>query len=460
MKAATKKKSSAPAVIFLSICIALTCVFIVYLAATTFFVTPEPVSTPAPSPVPVAQSAEPTEPEASPEPVDLRSYDLDYPVTDSKLLDASIQSVVDGIVARFDGEVSPDTEETLVLRSEYYEANDVMNLCMNVSYADTDYRVTKNFDVYSGDNITSEKLLGEQYREYVNDYLVNKLFKSKDYADKLADDYESNIADDPANFNTYLMHGDGSATFYIAPGLVTVGADVLEINVSTEILSGNYYNRHRIDPDKPMVALTFDDGPSGDYTPRILDALEANGAVATFFEIGKNVKEYPEIVKRASDMGCEIGSHSYQHYKLAFSGKDAMLADKAKCDEVFTAAIGYVPTLFRPPEGEVSGEYKKTYDQIFIGWSVDTLDWLYKNAYTTVDTVKSFGNLDGQVILMHSIYSASADAAEQLIPWLIEKGYQLVTVSELFEYHYGIDPEQHVYYAYDYFVSNGEIGAY
>ena len=212
-----------------------------------------------------------------------------------------------------------------------------------------------------------------------------------------------------------------------------------------------------IDPDKPMVALTFDDGPSGEYSPLILDCLEKNNAVATFFEIGCNVAKYPEIDKRAAELGCEIGSHSYYHNVLPGQSQEDIAEDQRLCKEVFENAIGTDPVLIRPPQGSVVKSILNQYEQIFVGWSVDTQDWLYQNVDRTVNKGQQAGNLDGQVILMHSIYQESAQAAEILVPWLIEQGYQLVTVSELFYYHYGITPEKHYYYAYDYFISDGAL---
>ena len=212
-----------------------------------------------------------------------------------------------------------------------------------------------------------------------------------------------------------------------------------------------------VDPDRPMVALTFDDGPSGEYSPLILDCLEKNNAVATFFEIGCNVAKYPEIDKRAAELGCEIGSHSYYHNVLPGQSQEDIAEDQRLCKEVFENAIGTDPVLIRPPQGSVVKSILNQYEQIFVGWSVDTQDWLYQNVDRTVNKVQQAGNLDGQVILMHSIYQESAQAAEILVPWLIEQGYQLVTVSELFYYHYGITPEKHYYYAYDYFISDGAL---
>lgn len=233
-------------------------------------------------------------------------------------------------------------------------------------------------------------------------------------------------------------------------------ADILAGNPTGTEPEGNQNVSNRyIDPEKPMVALTFDDGPNGEYSPRILDCLEANDAVATFFEIGSRVIEHPELSKRAFDLGCEIGSHTYSHKSLTDMSAEEREEDRQRCKDAFEKAIGAEPQLIRPPHGSVVHSVMDASDRIFVGWSVDTEDWLYQDVDKTVDKVKQYGDLNGQVILMHSIYKESAEAAEKIIPWLIEQGYQLVTVSELFRYHYGITPEQHFYYAYDYFISDG-----
>ena len=223
---------------------------------------------------------------------------------------------------------------------------------------------------------------------------------------------------------------------------------------AARMFRGNEASRPKrdIDPGRPMVALTFDDGPCAGASDRILDVLEANGAVATFFEVGSNVERYPEITARADSLGCEIGSHTYAHIDLPSSDEDLLKADRTLCEQAFRNAMGYVPIIMRPPGGALNGTVKLFYDYPFFGWSVDTEDWKTRNSEDTVERIKAFGNLDGQVVLMHSIYDSTADAVQQIVPWLLEQGYQLVTVSELMENRYGTVPEEHVYYTVDYFL--------
>ena len=98
-----------------------------------------------------------------------------------------------------------------------------------------------------------------------------------------------------------------------------------------------------VDPTRPMVALTFDDGPHAVYTDQILDILEEHGAVATFFEVARNLPKAPEAVRRAADMGCEIGSHSYRHANLGKMDQAAQQADQPRRTRCFRRCWGPRP---------------------------------------------------------------------------------------------------------------------
>ena len=204
-----------------------------------------------------------------------------------------------------------------------------------------------------------------------------------------------------------------------------------------------------VDPCRPMVALTFDDGPHPEYTDQILDILEENNAVATFFEVAANLHKDPEAVRRAADMGCEIGSHSYAN--LGKMSQEAIQADLAAADEAFIQVLGQAPTLLRPPYGSSSKILKTTSERALVTWSIDPQDWLSKDAGKVVAHVKSYDDLDGQVILLHSIYGSTVEATRVLVPWLLEQGYQLVTVSELITLRFGDQVEPNHMYNYDYF---------
>ena len=206
-----------------------------------------------------------------------------------------------------------------------------------------------------------------------------------------------------------------------------------------------------VDPSRPMVALTFDDGPHPEFTDQILDILEENRAVATFFEVATNLHKDPDAVRRAADLGCEIGSHSYRHANLGKMSPEAIQADLAAADELFVQVLGQAPTLLRPPYGSLNGALKSSSGRALVTWSIDPQDWLSKDAGKVVAHVESFDDLDGQVILLHSIYGSTVEATRVLVPWLLEQGYQLVTVSELLTLRFRQEIQTNHLYGYSFF---------
>ena len=198
-------------------------------------------------------------------------------------------------------------------------------------------------------------------------------------------------------------------------------------------------NERSVDPTRPMVALTFDDGPSK-FTPRILDSLEANGGRATFFMVGNRVASYASTVKRMTDLGCETDSHTWAHTYLTGMTEGEILQSLNQTRDAIVAAGGSAPKGVRPPGGKINDASKAVLAKAGMPallWSVDTLDWKTRNAQHTINTVLSQVK-DGDIILMHDLYEQSAVAAETLIPELTKRGYQLVTVSEMAELRGGM----------------------
>lgn len=189
-----------------------------------------------------------------------------------------------------------------------------------------------------------------------------------------------------------------------------------------------------LDPNAPMVALTFDDGPSYASTKIVVDTLKKYNAKATFFVLGQHLtKEQTNnraILKEAYDNGNEIASHTYDHKALTALSNAQIKDEMTKTDVLIEDIIGEKPILMRPPYGATNSNVANQLAYPMIMWSVDTLDWKTRNTQMTVDSVVN-GARDGAVILMHDIHMPTAQAVEILVPKLIEKGYQLVTVSEL-----------------------------
>lgn len=181
-----------------------------------------------------------------------------------------------------------------------------------------------------------------------------------------------------------------------------------------------------------LIALTFDDGPHSAVTARILNTLEKHGAKATFFVVGNRVGSCKSVLKRAHNMGCEIGSHTWSHKNLSKLTVSQMQEEMKKSADAISAVTGVPVKIMRPPEGGYNDTVKKNIQYPMIMWSVDSNDWKHRDAKKDYDAVMNTV-FDGAIILMHDLYPATAEAVEKLVPDLMAKGYKFVTVSELME---------------------------
>lgn len=191
----------------------------------------------------------------------------------------------------------------------------------------------------------------------------------------------------------------------------------------------------RVDKTRPMVAITFDDGP-GKHTDRILSILEKYNARATFFVQGKSVSGYASVVKRAVQLNNEIANHTWSHVNLTSSSTATISQQITQTNTAVYNAAGVYPKLYRPPYGSYNKTVLNCIPMPAIMWSVDTLDWKHRNPAKTLATVQS-KTTDGAIILMHDIHQPTADAVESVVRHLLMNNFQLVTVSELIEARQG-----------------------
>lgn len=224
------------------------------------------------------------------------------------------------------------------------------------------------------------------------------------------------------------------------PNEATTGSDVVEAE-AVEEENPMAANPHGIDPEKPMIALTFDDGPSK-HTWAIVDTLQKYNARATFFELGRLVDSHYDAIEYVLANDNEIGSHSVDHVNLAKLEAADIYNQIRPMDEKMQEQHGYTPALYRVPYGAKNDQVQAIlHDEgkPIISWSVDPYDWKVKDK----DKIKNHilnSVQDGDIVLMHDIYEPTAAAVAELVPALQEQGYQLVTVSELF-YFRGETPE-------------------
>jgi peptidoglycan-N-acetylglucosamine deacetylase len=186
--------------------------------------------------------------------------------------------------------------------------------------------------------------------------------------------------------------------------------------------------------DEPYIALTFDDGPSAALTPKLLDLLAAHHIKATFFVIGENVAEHPEIVARAAREGHEIGNHSWSHPNFGRMSDDNVRSQLRRTDDAIRSATGNRPTLLRPPYGSITAREKRWIHDEFgyriILWDVDPYDWKRPGPAVVRNRILKETHR-GSIVLSHDIHPGTIEAMPSTLNALEAKGFKFVTVSEL-----------------------------
>jgi peptidoglycan/xylan/chitin deacetylase (PgdA/CDA1 family) len=186
--------------------------------------------------------------------------------------------------------------------------------------------------------------------------------------------------------------------------------------------------------DGPYIAMTFDDGPSATLTPKLLDLLAAHHIKATFFVIGENVAEHPEIVARAAREGHEVGNHSWSHPNFGKMSDDNVRSQLRRTDDAIKSATGSRPTLMRPPYGSITAREKRWIHDEFgyriILWDVDPLDWKRPGPAVVRNRILK-ETRPGSIVLSHDIHPGTIEAMPSTLEALEAKGFKFVTVSEL-----------------------------
>ena len=184
-----------------------------------------------------------------------------------------------------------------------------------------------------------------------------------------------------------------------------------------------------IDGDKPMVALTYDDGPSI-YTNQIIDVFVEYNQRCTFFIVGDRISWNEEPAIREAELGFEQGNHTYSHSRLTDLDAEGQIAALKGTDDELIRISGSASTCLRPPEGRWDDTLKEVSGQPIILWSIDSEDWKSRDCDTVCSRI--IGKVkDGDIVLMHDLYQSTADATEKIVPALVEAGFQCVTVEEL-----------------------------
>jgi len=218
--------------------------------------------------------------------------------------------------------------------------------------------------------------------------------------------------------------------------LVLVGFRFLFVLVGSSFMQFNYhvkaYCKNPNEKEK-KIALTFDDGPN-EITPQILALLKKYNAKATFFCIGKNIEQHPEILKQTFDDGHSIGNHSFSHSNFFdFYRKDRVVKELQDTNAIIEKIIGKKVCFFRPPYGVTNPSIRRALsvtNHKAIGWNIRSMDGMIKNEKIIYSRIEK-RIAPGAIVLLHDTSLTTVSVLEQLLLFLRANEYEVVGVDEL-----------------------------
>jgi len=194
------------------------------------------------------------------------------------------------------------------------------------------------------------------------------------------------------------------------------------------------YGYNSVETDQKVLAMTFDDGPHPELTPKLLDILKERGIKATFYVIGRSAAQYPEIMKRMIDEGHEVGNHTWTHPWLTRISTSRVKSEMSQTADIIEKTTGRRAATMRPPYGAINTRLRQLFtdelDLPVVMWSVDPLDWRRPGSSVVASRLVN-GAHPGAILLAHDIHPGTISAMPSAFDQLTAKGYRFVTVSEL-----------------------------
>ncbi|WP_251423947.1 MULTISPECIES: polysaccharide deacetylase family protein [Lactococcus] len=393
---------------------------------------------------------------------------VNYPKTKSKKINQKLESFLSSELSAFKRatlENNPKEKGSFFQSFETYELSpDIVSFKFNVMRKNSPLLqtesqvITKTYDLKEEKELQISDLLKEKEDlQSISKYIYDKFSKEQRYSTQKAKAVlQSGLKAVEQNFNTFVLNNN-SLVFYFAPhqinrdtkNYVQVSLPLRELGevVTPRILVEHLKEeaekskvkipsarqvRNKQLASKKLVALTFDDGPDPQTTPRLLSILKKENVPATFFILGNRLALYPEIVKQEYKLGHQVGSHTFNHLNLPQLPMKEVQEEIKNTADLVQKTLGIAPQGLRPPYGATTPEINAQAQTPIIQWSVDSLDWKSKNA-DQIEQVVMNEVYDGSIILMHDIYDSSVDGAEKVIKKLKRQGYTFVTVNQLIE---------------------------
>lgn len=311
-------------------------------------------------------------------------------------------------------------------------------------YAEEDYEKLSTFilEKLKSDEKIGSYIIDEAYQNFLKEHhLGERLVLTQEGAQFIFEPYS--VGARAAGSPTVSLTLEELAQYLTDDAVKTIG----QLTKNTVLEKGKKAVQARVAPELPKnmpavvthnaqagkkVALTFDDGPHPENTPAILNLLDQYKAKATFFMLGKSADFYPDLVQKVAEAGHEVANHSWSHPQLTLLSDQGIQQEINQTDDAIRAALGYNPTLHRPPYGAYDDRVIQNVGKPLVLWSIDTLDWQSHDPQAILSIVKE--NLhDGAIILMHDVHAESVQGAKLVLEYLSSQGYEMVTVSELFK---------------------------
>ncbi len=346
---------------------------------------------------------------------------IEYPCTSYSQLNEITEDLVYGCIEQQKQTMNDGSELSIsyeTVKFTDYLLGFKFNIHTKTSTEETSVIKTLTFDLENGKNILLEDIF-EDNIDYIE--LITKKLPLNILAHNpiLTKSKLSNFIIDQSNLNIYFEANQ----FENSIENVSISLDSIYNKLS------NFF-KNNMEEQKKLIALTFDDGPNPLTTPVLLDGLAQRDVKATFFMLGMCIEKNIDIVKRMYNEGHGIGNHSYGHKKLTSLDEMGIKEQYNRPNEILNSIINTDSTLFRPPYGSVNDCVKSIVDVPIILWDIDPYDWKYKDADVISEHIINKAE-DGDIILLHDIYSTSVEAAFKVIDALKEKGFKFVTVDEL-----------------------------
>ncbi len=344
-----------------------------------------------------------------------------YPKTGYYKLDKKISDYVNNYT-KSDNKIFLDTLDEVNIDYTYFKNNNIISIVLFKNENDNQEITTYNYDFKKNSFVNIS--------DFIKNYDIIYEYLKKDYNIDKTDTSNLKVNNFSIDHN-FLYIYYSKDTFNTDDNLIIkipLDNKINDVKVSKKI---NAPIKRNIDTSSKVVALTFDDGPSR-YTNDIIDILEKNDAVATFFILGNKVKLYEDTLKRSISNGNEIGNHTFNHKWLTKLTDDEIKEQISNTQSIIEEVTGYTPLLFRPSYGSLNRRVRKDINLDIVLWNVDTMDWKYKSTNKIV--ARATNNVkDMDIILLHDTYKSTKDSLEKIITTLKDKGFTFVTVSELKE---------------------------